>query len=62
MVGLGLAIARPDRRTLTPTSMGTHLRMEHSGFPPDREQAYQGAGHGWRRFLGNLEQVLARMD
>jgi uncharacterized protein YndB with AHSA1/START domain len=48
--------------TLTPTSMGTHLRMEHSGFPPDREQAYQGAGHGWRRFLGNLEQVLARMD
>src|ERR1700733_14508243 len=48
--------------TLTPTSTGTHLRMEQSGFRPDQQQAYQGAKHGWQRFLTALEQVLARMD
>jgi uncharacterized protein YndB with AHSA1/START domain len=48
--------------TLTPTSTGTHLRMEQVGFRPDQKQAYQGATYGWQRFFGNLEQVLARMD
>jgi len=48
--------------TLTPTSKGTHLRMEQAGFRPDQEQAYKGAGYGWQKFLGNLEQVLARID
>lgn len=48
--------------TLTPTSTGTHLRMEQTGFRPDQKQAYQGAKYGWPRFFGNLEQVLARMD
>jgi len=48
--------------TLTPTSRGTHLRMEQSGFRPDQEQAYQGAKYGWQKFLGNLEQILARAD
>src|SRR5262249_24615185 len=48
--------------TLTPTSTGTHLRMEQSGFRPDQQQAYQGAQFGWPRFLGALEQVLARLD
>jgi uncharacterized protein YndB with AHSA1/START domain len=48
--------------TLTPTSKGTQLRMEQSGFRPDQEQAYQGAKYGWQKFLGNLEQVLARAD
>jgi uncharacterized protein YndB with AHSA1/START domain len=48
--------------TLTPTDTGTRLRMEQSGFRPDQEQAYQGAGYGWRRFLASLEQVLARVD
>lgn len=47
---------------LTPTSTGTHLRMERSGFRPDQQQAYQGARHGWQRFLANLKQVLARID
>src|SRR5580704_3710956 len=28
---------------LTPTSTGTHLRVEQSGFGPDHEQAYHGA-------------------
>ena len=48
--------------TLTPTSTGTHLRMEQSGCRPDQQQAYQGAKGGWRQFFAKLEQVLARMD
>ncbi|CAN7265424.1 SRPBCC domain-containing protein [Phenylobacterium sp. LjRoot225] len=48
--------------TLTPTSTGTRLRMEQSGFQPDQQQAYQGATYGWPRFFANLEQVLARID
>ena len=48
--------------TLTPRNSGTLLRMEQSGFRPDQQQAYQGAKHGWQRFLGALEQSLARMD
>jgi uncharacterized protein YndB with AHSA1/START domain len=48
--------------TLTPTSTGTHLRMEQSGFRPDQQQAYQGAKYGWQKFFANLEQVLARID
>lgn len=48
--------------TLTPTSAGTHLRMEQAGFRPDQEQAYQGARLGWKQFLAKLEQTLAGMD
>ena len=48
--------------TLTPTSTGTHLRMEQAGFRPDQQQAYQGAKFGWRKFFANLEQALTRMD
>ena len=46
--------------TLTPTSAGTHLRMEQSGFRPDQGQAHQGAKFGWQKFFANLEQVLTR--
>jgi uncharacterized protein YndB with AHSA1/START domain len=48
--------------TLTPSSTGTYLRMEQSGFRPDQQQAYQGAKGGWPRFFANLEQLLARTD
>ncbi len=48
--------------TLTPTSTGTHLRMEQSGFTPDRQQAYNGAKAGWKKFIAALEQLLARTD
>lgn len=48
--------------TLTPTGTGTHLRMEHMGFRPDQEQAYQGAKFGWNKFLAQLEDVVARAD
>jgi len=48
--------------TLTPTSAGTRLRMEQSGFRPDQKQAYGGANAGWQQFFAKLEQVLARPD
>lgn len=46
--------------TLIPTSTGTRLRMEQSGFRADQKQAYGGARAGWQQFLDKLEQVLAR--
>lgn len=46
--------------TLTPTADGVHLRMEQAGFRPDQPQAFGGAQHGWRQFLDNLDQLLAR--
>lgn len=48
--------------TLTPTSTGTHLRVEQAGFRPDQKQAYGGAKAGWRQFLEKLDQVLARAN
>lgn len=48
--------------TLTPTSTGTHLRVEQAGFHPDQKQAYGGAHAGWKSFLGALDQVLDRLD
>ena len=48
--------------TLTPTSTGTHLRMEQSGFRPDQKQAFGGAKAGWQQFFAKLEQVLARPE
>jgi uncharacterized protein YndB with AHSA1/START domain len=48
--------------TLTPTSTGTHLRMEQSGFRPDQKQAYGGAHAGWKQFLEKLDQLLARSE
>jgi uncharacterized protein YndB with AHSA1/START domain len=48
--------------TLTPTSTGTHLRMEQAGFRPNQKQAYGGAKAGWHQFFVKLEQVLARTD
>jgi uncharacterized protein YndB with AHSA1/START domain len=48
--------------TLTPTGAGTHLRMEQVGFRPDQKQAFGGAHAGWKTFLGNLDQLLDRLD
>jgi uncharacterized protein YndB with AHSA1/START domain len=46
--------------TLTPTTTGTHLRMDQTGFKPDQPQNFNGAKFGWQKFLGQLEQVVAR--
>jgi len=47
--------------TLIPTRMGTHLRMEQSGFRPEQKQAYGGAKAGWQQFFTKLEQALSRV-
>jgi len=47
---------------LTRTGIGTHLRMEQSGFRSDQPRYYGGAKAGWPRFFESLEQVLARID
>lgn len=44
--------------TLTQAEGGTHVRMEHSGFRPDQQQAYGGAKYGWQHFFDGLERVL----
>ncbi|RWL50352.1 MAG: polyketide cyclase [Mesorhizobium sp.] len=48
--------------TLTPTSTGTHLRMEQVGFRADQEPYYRGATVGWKRNITALEQLLSRID
>jgi len=48
--------------TLTPTHSGTLVRMEQSGFRPEDEGFYQGAGFGWKRMVDTLESVLVGMD
>lgn len=48
--------------TLTPTPPGgTRLTLEHSGFPPANQFAYEGARQGWQRMVGEgLTDVLAK--
>ena len=47
--------------TLEPTSGGTRLRMEQSGFRDDQEANYRGATYGWQKFLAGLERVVAAL-
>ncbi len=48
--------------TLTPTEGGTHVRMEHSGFPSQEGPNYKGAKYGWQKFIGNMERVVGGLD
>ena len=48
--------------TLTPTTGGTHVRMEHSGFPSEEGANYKGAKYGWQKFIGNMERVIGGLD
>jgi uncharacterized protein YndB with AHSA1/START domain len=48
--------------TLVPTSGGTLLRMEQSGFGPDQEANYKGAQYGWQKFIANMERVVAGLQ
>jgi uncharacterized protein YndB with AHSA1/START domain len=48
--------------TLVPTSGGTLLRMEQSGFGSDQDAAYKGATYGWQKFIGNMERVVAGLE
>jgi uncharacterized protein YndB with AHSA1/START domain len=44
--------------TLTPTEVGTHVRMEQSGFPSEEGPNFKGAKYGWQKFIGNLERII----
>jgi uncharacterized protein YndB with AHSA1/START domain len=48
--------------SLTPTDTGTHVRVEQAGFRPDQEANYKGAQYGWKKFMGNLEHVIAGLE
>jgi len=48
--------------TITPTTAGTHLRVEQSGFQSDQRRAYNGARASWPQFLAALEKLLARVN
>ena len=48
--------------TLTPTGSGTHVRMEHAGFPSQESASYKGAKYGWTNFIGKLEQVVGGLQ
>ena len=48
--------------TLTATRGGTLVRMEQTGFRADQEANYQGANYGWRKFIGNLERVVGKLE
>ncbi|QQA41350.1 SRPBCC family protein [Pelagovum pacificum] len=48
--------------TLTETATGTRLRMEQSGFTPERPQELGGARYGWENYFGQLEQLLDRTE
>lgn len=48
--------------TLTPTSGGTHIRMEQSGFGSEEDLYFKGAKYGWQKFIGNLADVVAKLD
>jgi uncharacterized protein YndB with AHSA1/START domain len=47
--------------TLEPSTAGTLVRMEQSGFRPDQKGNYQGAAYGWQRCFDGLERVVGEL-
>ncbi len=45
---------------LTPTSSGTHLRLEQAGFKPEQKQNFGGARYGWKMMGQKLIDLLDR--
>jgi uncharacterized protein YndB with AHSA1/START domain len=48
--------------TLAPSKTGTLVRMEQSGFRSESDANFKGATYGWQKFIGNLEQVAAKLS
>jgi len=48
--------------TLRPTDKGVLLRMEQTGFKGLQEANIKGAEYAWKKFVGQLEDVVAKMD
>jgi uncharacterized protein YndB with AHSA1/START domain len=47
--------------TLTPTTSGTRLGLEQSGFRRDQKKNFGGARYGWNMMGGKLVDLLARI-
>jgi uncharacterized protein YndB with AHSA1/START domain len=46
--------------TLTPTTAGTHLRLEHAGFTAKNAFAFDAMGKGWRSGIAKrLQEIIA---
>ena len=48
--------------TLTPVEGGTRLHMEHDGFGPGNEFAYDAMSSGWTRIAGKIDALAAGLD
>jgi len=48
--------------TLQPTLKGVLLRMEQTGFKELQESNLKGAEYAWKKFVGQLEDLVAKMD
>ncbi len=48
--------------TLVAAKVGTLVRMEHASFRSEQDANYKVATYGWQKFIGNLEQVVARIS
>jgi uncharacterized protein YndB with AHSA1/START domain len=55
----GTALDSVVEWTLTPVPGGTHVKMEHSGFGPRNESAYESMSRGWPNVLERLQSVAA---
>jgi len=45
--------------TLTAAGTGTRVRMEHEGFGPSNQNAYDVMSQGWGRILSRIGQLIA---
>jgi uncharacterized protein YndB with AHSA1/START domain len=45
--------------TLTAVEGGTRVRMEHTGFGPGNEFAYDAMNGGWGRVLGRIDRLIS---
>jgi uncharacterized protein YndB with AHSA1/START domain len=48
--------------TLTRMATGTHVRMEHAGFRPQDDLAFEMMGNGWPRVVVKLQHVTADLQ
>jgi uncharacterized protein YndB with AHSA1/START domain len=47
--------------TLTPVADGTRLHMEHDGFGPGNEFAFQAMSGGWERIAGRISELAGEL-
>jgi uncharacterized protein YndB with AHSA1/START domain len=48
--------------TLEPTEKGVLLRLEQTGFKELQESNLKGAEYAWKKFVGQLDAVVEKLD